>query len=137
MTPLNLNVRDSNIPSFLQQLLIKLLQVNTWWQSCTIIQRVSHGVDTHNTKSVCTDKIPTILPVVIKIQTLNSVQYRTGQKNGNADALSRYMVEATSVSQEEVEGVSGKPVTAGTQRSPDELNDDESRQGDNDGREAE
>ncbi|KAL5467240.1 hypothetical protein EMCRGX_G031440 [Ephydatia muelleri] len=43
-----------------------------------------------------------------------SVQYRTGQKNGNADALSQYMVEATSVSQEEVEGVSGKPVTAGT-----------------------
>ena len=35
------------------------------------------------------------------------------------------------MSQEEVEGVSGKPVTAGTQRSPDELNVDESRQGDN------
>ena len=29
------------------------------------------------------------------------------------------------------------PVTAGTQSSPDELNVDESRQGDNDGREAE
>ena len=60
-----------------------------------------------------------------------SVQYRTGQKNGNADALSRYMVEATSVSQEEVEGVSGKPVTAGTQRSSEEPHVDESRQGDN------
>ena len=35
------------------------------------------------------------------------------------------------MSQEEVEGVSGKPVTAGTQRSTDELNVDESRQGDN------
>ena len=60
-----------------------------------------------------------------------SVQYRTGQKNGNADALSQYMVEVTSVSQEKVEGVSGKPVTAGTQRSSDELHVDESRQGDN------
>ena len=40
-----------------------------------------------------------------------SVQYRTGQKNGNADALSRYFVDATSESKEEVEGVSGKPAS--------------------------
>ena len=40
-----------------------------------------------------------------------SVQYRTGQKNGNADALSLYFVHATSVSQKEVEVVSGKPAS--------------------------
>ena len=40
-----------------------------------------------------------------------SVQYRTGQKNGNAGALSRYFVDATSESKEEVEGVSGKPAS--------------------------
>ncbi|KAL5510368.1 hypothetical protein EMCRGX_G005902 [Ephydatia muelleri] len=40
-----------------------------------------------------------------------SVQYRTGQKNGNTDALSRYFVDATSESKEEVEGVSGKPAS--------------------------
>ena len=40
-----------------------------------------------------------------------SIQYRTGQRNGNADALSWYLVEATSVSQE-VEGVSEKPTSA-------------------------
>ena len=40
-----------------------------------------------------------------------SVQYRTGQKNGNADALSRYFVDATSESKEKVEGVSGKPAS--------------------------
>ena len=35
------------------------------------------------------------------------------------------------MSQEEVEGVSEKPVTAGTQRSSEEPHVDESRQGDN------
>ena len=40
-----------------------------------------------------------------------SVQYRTGQKNGNVDALSRYLVEATSLSQK-VGGVSGKSAGA-------------------------
>ena len=40
------------------------------------------------------------------------VQYRTGKENGNADALSQYLVDATGESQEKGEGVSGKPVSA-------------------------
>ena len=41
-----------------------------------------------------------------------SVQYQTGKENGNADALSWYLVDATGESQEKGEGESGKPVSA-------------------------